>query len=250
MNCGFKVLGYGIKQGSDISVRPSGKERYLRLARILGQDYTIDSIRKQILSHRDVRLPIRSNNPTGSPPPMIMQPILKGSIWALHRHYLYLFGFYEQQNHGGKGSNARMHYLLRDDLRNLNEIIADEKLLDEKSIESDTQLHSYKGTLIHRIAELNDERAELKQSIRANANGESYTTKDNPKYQQLNKQIRKLQKEVRQCERIGKRSENLKERIERIEHDETAQPRREENKEYGRIRAGSRAGSENHASRH
>ena len=246
----LKVLGYEIKQGADISVRPPGKERYLRLARNFGDDYTIDGIRQRILSHTDARLSIRQRTVRDSPTPKKMLAYPKGSILALHRHYLYLFGFYKRGSPSGSSPNARMHYLLREDLKNLDEIIADEKLLSRESISIDGELLSFQERLIEQIENLTCERQELKQSIRAAANGASYTTKDNPRYQQLNKQIKELSKEVRQCERIAERSGSLKERIEQIEKDDTNKSRREETRTHGRIRTGGRAVGQDDAPRH
>ena len=42
---------YQYKIGKDISVRPPGKERFVRLARNLGEDYTLARIRERIISH-------------------------------------------------------------------------------------------------------------------------------------------------------------------------------------------------------
>lgn len=50
--------GYEVKVGKDISVRPPGKERFVRLARNFGEDYTMESIRRRILEQsRAVRPP-------------------------------------------------------------------------------------------------------------------------------------------------------------------------------------------------
>jgi len=47
--CNLKDMGYEIKHGKDISVKPPGKERYMRLERNFGDDYTIEGIRRRIL---------------------------------------------------------------------------------------------------------------------------------------------------------------------------------------------------------
>jgi hypothetical protein len=46
----LKKTGYEIKAGKDISVRPPGKERFVRLFRNFGEDYSIEGIRKRILA--------------------------------------------------------------------------------------------------------------------------------------------------------------------------------------------------------
>lgn len=39
-----------MKVGKDISVRPPGKERFVRLMRNFGEDYSLDNIRRRIIS--------------------------------------------------------------------------------------------------------------------------------------------------------------------------------------------------------
>lgn len=46
----LRQKGYAVKFGKDISVRPPGKERFVRLARNFGEAYTEDGIRRRILS--------------------------------------------------------------------------------------------------------------------------------------------------------------------------------------------------------
>lgn len=46
----LKNLGYEIKLGKDISVRPPGKERFFRLERNFGENYTEEAIKRRILS--------------------------------------------------------------------------------------------------------------------------------------------------------------------------------------------------------
>ena len=42
----LRKKGYAVKVGKDISVRPPGKERFVRLMRNFGEDYSLDSIRE------------------------------------------------------------------------------------------------------------------------------------------------------------------------------------------------------------
>ena len=46
----LRKKGYEVKIGKDISVRPPGKERFVRLIRNFGEDYSIEQIRRRILS--------------------------------------------------------------------------------------------------------------------------------------------------------------------------------------------------------
>ena len=46
----LRKKGYAGKVGKDISIRPPGKKRFVRLMRNFGEDYSLDNIRRRILS--------------------------------------------------------------------------------------------------------------------------------------------------------------------------------------------------------
>ena len=217
----LKTLGYEYKLGKDISVKPPGKERFFRLARNLGENYTLDAIvgRMHSGAKQNQVLPVPKSRRPGFVPPKKLPRVARGSIIALHRHYLYLLGYYQQR--GSPGTNARMHYLLREDIRKLDDYIADTRLLGRNNIETNKQLEQFQDKARTKITELTSGRKQLKKQIRAVAgSGNSYTTKDNLNYQELNRQIKELRQEVSQCNRIAERSRLLIERIKRIEQDE------------------------------
>ncbi|MDR1357774.1 MAG: relaxase/mobilization nuclease domain-containing protein [Coriobacteriales bacterium] len=246
------ALGYEYKVGKDISVRPPGKERFFRLERNFGDGYSIEGIRAQIraYSHRHQILPMPKRRSSGFKPPKKLPAFARGSIVALHRHYLYLLGYYQLCGEGG--SNARIHWLLREEIRKLDDFIDDTRLLGREDIHSLAQLNGFRSRCEGEMVTLTDERKELKAEIRAAADGSNrYTTKDNPEYQQINQRLKRLRKEVAQCTRIEERQRTLGQRIDRIELDEQLrlQPgndRKEEQKD-GRDRAGHRPDDAHHA---
>ena len=96
--------GYEVKVGKDISVRPPGKDRFVRLARNFGEDYTLESIRRRILEQS------RPTRPLPEPAPKTKRYRVSGN-WkgrkkvtgfrALYLHYCYLLGVFpknKQQN--------------------------------------------------------------------------------------------------------------------------------------------------------
>ncbi|MCL2882582.1 MAG: relaxase/mobilization nuclease domain-containing protein [Coriobacteriia bacterium] len=215
------AMGYEYKIGADISVRPPDKERFFRLGRNFGDVYTPEGIRTQIRegAHRRQILPVPTQRHPDFVPPKKLPAFARGSIVALHRHYLYLLGYYQQR--GNPSTNARMHWLLREDIRKLDAYIDDTRLLGRENIETAKELQAFKMECESGIAGLVQERTKLRAKIRAEAGpGNSYTTKGNPQYQEINARLRKLRKELAQCERIRLRSHTLPERIDRIERDE------------------------------
>ena len=96
----LKKAGYEVKIGKDISVRSPGKERFVRLARNFGEDYTMDGIIKRILVQQRPSLPM----PEYKPKPRVMK--LRGEIIprkkatgfrALYFHYCYLLGVFKRK---------------------------------------------------------------------------------------------------------------------------------------------------------
>ena len=92
--------GYEVKVGKDISVRPPGKDRFVRLARNFGEGYTLEGIRRRILEQS------RAVRPLPEPVPKNKHYRLSGN-WqsrkrvtgfrALYFHYCYLLGVFPRQ---------------------------------------------------------------------------------------------------------------------------------------------------------
>ena len=210
-------LGYEVKDGKNLSVKPSGKERFVRLARSLGDDYTHEAIRQRILNQPYPAVPIpKQSLVVDSPKKLPAYP--KGSVMALHRHYLYLFGYYKNQ---GNSSNARMHYLLREDIRKLDAIIADEKMMHSNGIETTGQLQAHYHRTERAVEELMSERKPLYRIAR-NADDPMAGSKASKRITAINADLKGLRRTLRQCDRIAERSEVMLEKIERIERDSDA----------------------------
>lgn len=231
------ALGYETKQGKDISVRPPGKERFLRLARNFGEDYTYEGITRRILANKRA-------NPLIAPPqatraqPKKMPPLPKGSIMKLYRHYLYLFGFYEQD----KSPNKRMHFLLAEDLRALDNITREAKLLEDCGITTDKELLAHVGLLEDKIKGFCTTRKALRAQRRKTSTPDTKQPPD-PRITQINAQLKDLRQEVKHCTNIAKRSHVLLAKIEEIERQQTKQATEKRRELHGRIGASGRADS-------
>lgn len=227
----LEVIGYEVKIGKDISVRPPGKERFVRLARSFGEGHTKEAITQRILENRTPRLVISKQYPKDSAPKKL-PPLFKGSIVSLYRHYLYLFGHYKNTS----DSNARMHFLLREDIRHLRAIDYEARLLEREGIETLSELHAHRKALDCEMDVLIEERKELRYADRR-AKNENNDTPKNPRIDEINARLKHLRKEVRHCENIEERSKVLESKIKAIEHD---QDKEQEVKARGRNRAGGR----------
>ena len=233
--------GYEVKVGKDISVRPPGKERFVRLARNFGEGYTLDGIRRRILEQS------RAVRPLPEPAPKRKHYRVSGN-WqtrkkvtgfrALYFHYCYLLGVFPQQK---KQNRKRLHFLLREDLIKLDAITQEARLLAEHRIDTAQQLSSYQGELESRIAAVSDERKQLyrKQRTVAVKSDEAASAEVSTAIAMLSRELSQLRREVKLCSDIAARSGILPERIQKVREDENHQ--RKEKTEYDQFRRCGRA---------
>ena len=229
--------GYEVKVGKDISVRPPGKPRFVRLARNFGDDYTLESIRKRILEQS------RAVRPILEPAPKRKQYRVSGN-WkdrkkvtgfrALYFHYCYLLGVFpkdKQQN------RKRLHFLLREDLIKLETITQEARLLAEHRIDTAQQLSSYKDGLEAQIDQLTAQRKSLykKQRSVAVKSVEGKATEVRESISKLSSQLATLRREVKLCNDIALRSGMILEHIQ-MEKTKEQSVRKEKNEHEQRRR--------------
>ncbi len=229
--------GYAVKMGKDISVRPPGKERFVRLARNFGEDYTLEGIRKRILEQSRT-IP----SPRGTPRKPNKRYRVSGN-WkgrkklsgfrALYFHYCYLLGVFPK---GKPQSKKRLHFLLREDLIKLDAITQEARLLAEHRIDTAQQLSSYQGELESRITAVTSQRKQLYRKLRTVAvkSNEAASQEVHSAISGLSKELNQLRREVRLCSDIAIRSGIMQEHIQTVQTDENL--RRKEQMEYDQLR--------------
>lgn len=222
--------GYEVKTGvKHLAVRPLGKERFVRL-KTLGDDYTEEAIKRRILQNR-----------TPQRPPRLLEPkrkrcTFKGhfhpksnrkltGLQALYFHYLYKMGILPKP----RASPRRTHFLLREDLRYLNELTAQTKLLCKNHISSKEQLVAYRSSVEEEMSALSTARKSLYNRIRR-CGDEKQVTACKEQITGLTRQISQLRKEVKLCTGILSRSREMQEKLSRIKQEEIQQ--RKEAKAY------------------
>ena len=233
--------GYEVKVGKDISVRPPGKERFVRLARNFGEGYTLDGIRRRILEQS------RAVRPLPEPAPRRKHYRVSGN-WqsrkkvtgfrALYFHYCYLLGVFPKQK---TQNQKRLHFLLREDLIKLDAITQEARLLAEHRIDTAEQLSSYQSELESRIADVTSQRKQLyrKQRTVAVQPDEAASAEVSTAIATLSKELSQLRREVKLCSDIAARSGILPERIQKVREDENHQ--RKEKTEHDQFRRCGRA---------
>lgn len=214
--------GYEVKIGKDISVRPPNKDRFVRLARNFGDEYTIDGIRRRILSQS------RAERPLPEPHRKAQRFNVKGNIKkakkvkgfrALYYHYCYLLGIFPRDR---PQNRKRLHFLLREDLIKMDDISKEARLLSRNHIDTAEELFSYRSSCEDRLKALTDERNVLFRKRRSVAvkSDEVGRAEVQEQIDSLTSEIKKLRQEVRLCEDIRVRSGVMKDKIKTVREDE------------------------------
>ena len=236
----LRKKGYEIKTGKDISVKPPGKERFVRLMRNFGENYSIEDIRRRLLSQS------RPERPAPDPPRTVIRIRLFGSLEktrkitgfrALYFHYCYLLGIFPKNK--PRQNPKRLHFLLREDLRKLDAITAETRLLARNRIDTAEQLFSYRSEIQQKTESLIADRKELYRLSRTVAvkSDEEKIAEVKSQIAAVSKEITLLRKELSLCDGIAARSGIIKEKIKAVREDEN---KGKEKNDYEHIRRRSR----------
>ena len=233
----LKEKGYSIKFGKDVTVRAEGRERGMKLARNLGEEYTLDSIRRRILTQK-IEKP--------APPAMLPEKktyVIKvhgniqkarkiGGLRGLYLHYCYLLGILPK-NRPPK-SPKQVHMMFREDLIKLDKISKETRLLCHYRIDTTEQLFSLKEELQGKMAELANKRKHLRYQSRSVKDGEKLS-EVKTEISALTKQIGELRKEVGLCDGIAARSGAMKEKLETVRQENSVEEKNAHTEKEGTI---------------
>lgn len=206
-------MGYEVKVGADISVRPKGKERFFRLGRNLGKVYTPEGIRRRLLDQsrpeREYRPQPRKVKFHGQ-----MKPARRATGFrALYYHYCYLLGIFPRNKHR---LPRRVSPALREELLRGERFSQEVRLLSHYKIDTVGQLETHQDKVEEQLANLISQRTELYRQFRTVAVQSDPERKDRIKQEiaALTGQIKQLRREVALCEDIAQRSEKMRENLE------------------------------------
>jgi hypothetical protein len=217
----LREKGYFIKRGKDITVRPEGKPRGLKLARNFGEDYTYEAICQRILANG---LPLRSGHAQNKRTVKIFH--FKGNIknqrkiGGLRGRYIYYCFKLGILPKGQTISPARLHFLLREDIARMEQINKETRLLCTHKIDTSEQLFAYQESKQNKINQLTKYRTHLRYQLRRKTITPEEKEQLKQKISTLTQEIGELREEVVLCDDIAKRSEVIKEKIKIIKEDE------------------------------
>jgi len=241
---GLKEKGYEVKTGvKHIAVRPPGKERFIRL-RSLGDDYLEEPIRQRLLNldqenfdaiiqphqpaektgenlnqvkaQQRIYLPIAGHRPFQSFRYKPYRKKRKGYV-PLYVRYLIQMGSLRPRS-----STRRTHFLLCEDIRHLDRITSEFRLITDKRLDTYSDLLQYKKLQGDHLFHLMAERKGLQLQIKREKNEGSITElKETSK--SITQQIRQCRRELALCDDIQRRSLEMADKLKQIRQEQSAQ---------------------------
>ena len=221
----LKEKGYAIKFGKDVTICPKGRERGLKLARNFGEGYTIDAIRRRILAQpvekpRPKSLQRQQKSCTIKVKGTLHQTRRIGGLRGLYLHYCYQLGILPR--HRAPRNPNQVHILFREDLKKLDTVSKETRLLCRYHIDTAEELFSCREALQGQIAELSDIRKHLRYKIRSlKDSGQQSEVK--AEISHFTQQIGELRKEVGLCDGIAARSGVVKEKLQKVRQENIQQ---------------------------
>ena len=220
------------------SVRPPDAMKPVRLDG-LGSEYTLEAIERRIRTNGIRRNPF---------PEWEKQPHqylgtfrMKGSyhkapkatgIRALYFHYCYKLKIFRKY----PASIQRVSIHIREDLKNMDSLIAQAELLGRENIETGDQLAQYKSSTESKIGMLTAYRAELHNAKRrADRHGDATSAAAiSSQISDITSQLKALRKEVALCSKIEERSAQVKKNLEQIKQQESERKETTHNEHWRR----------------
>jgi hypothetical protein len=118
-----------------------------------------------------------------------------------------------------RASPKRAHFLLREDIRRIDEIIAQTRLLGENHIETKDQLLGYLSKQEQELTALHDARKSIYNQIRR-CGDEGHVVEYKKQIAGLSKQISLLRREVKLGAGVLSRSDAVGDKLQRVKQDE------------------------------
>ena len=200
-----------------LSIRHKNYKRNIRIERRFGDDYTIENIKKRILSEQDVRIPFieEYNKPFKHDFTLSKRKIKVKGFMAIYFHYMYLLRL------NNKNPYIKLTPEMKADIAKMDKYSEEAKLLANNKIETSSDLESY---YIKKNGELKlalGERGIL-WDRRASKKNEDIRQELCNQISEKTEIINRLRKEVVLCEDIKTRIPKMKENLNELKKEEKA----------------------------
>jgi hypothetical protein len=222
----LKKLGYEYKIGKYISVKPPGKKKFFRLERNLGEGYSREGINQKILSQRVpvyFRTSFKSKHRTCS---IGHRPKKKiGGLRGLYIHYQFLLGYLPKPS---PARTARTHFLLREEIRHLDKISDETRMLVRNKITTDIDLFYYRSFLEFEVESMSRVRKDFVKSKIEPADKKEMLAK-------LDRHLRAYRREIVLCDDVFERSKVMQFKLDYIRYEKDFNEKVQEVKGRARV---------------
>jgi hypothetical protein len=215
-----------------LSVRKKPYKKNIRIERAFGDDYKIENIEKRIYETQAIREPFPEARAKPKRYRMVKKQNLKTrkkakGIKALYLHYCFLLKVYPKNKKMKKQYSKEM----REEIKKMDKISKEAKLLCRKNIQSAQELSAYKKSL---ILDRKENKAKVESLWKKNrkAANESDKQKNYEEIKMLQSEIKKLNQEIELIEGIETRTPKIKEIIDEVENRNQDKEKEKENSEY------------------
>lgn len=232
----LREMGYMVKTNVKYTALcPPGKTNYFRLYKLKSDgSYDEEHIKARILENKTVRY--ESIQPTTN----VKKFVLKGNLSkqrkltgfrALYFKYMYMMGILPKK----RASNKRVHFLLREDLRYMDQITKEATLLVKQKIDIIEQLDYKESITKYQLDSYIKERRCIYNKIKRcrNPDMKEMLKKD---IASLSDDIKRLRKEVVLYEGIRKRSTTMKDKLHQVYEQEHQQEQKQTFKQKDKMK--------------
>lgn len=220
----MRALNYEvINRYGKLSVKRPPYKRNIRIERSFGEGYSISNIQSRIENEHMPRTPFPEAK--GVFKMFVNRPEHKnkkvGGIYGLFLYYCYLLGKFPKEY-----PNKRLPPSIRADVKKMEQISEETKLLVSQKIETYQQFLEYKNAIESRYEELMGKKELLWKKVNRSKNDNE---KENIKktIEELNMEIYSLRKEVVLCDGIEERLPIIKSKVKEIDKEDIVKEEKE-----------------------
>lgn len=201
------AMGYEVKAGKHIAVKPSWAQGFFRLYKLQGDKYSEENIIQAI----EQNVSINWDTFSYATYPKEQAKKLKG-FKALYFKYMYMLGILPKE----KGNKSRVHFYLKEDLLYMDEITKQADFLEKKAIETNDDLQQFKEKASDRYKNLINERKSIYGRIKRCRNDlcKQLLKQD---LATVTSELSQLRKDIKMVEQIEARSKKIEDNLNKVE---------------------------------
>ncbi len=207
----LKNRGYTIKAGSKyFTLKPPGKERFVRIDRRLGEAYSLLGIENQIQENMKSG---RYRMPEEKMARKIYTSRPRYTVTgykALYIRYCYMLGMY----HGKHMTARQVNYLYREDLTRMHKIRKETQFICRNKIETLQELTDVEFELQQDLKRYQDEKTYAVNRLRSASGADKNALEEKKTY--LSEKIKDCRRKLYWCKDIKENSQGMRDKVQKV----------------------------------